>query len=92
MIDKSLEILKPNILIYQTNFNTPKRIQLGNKKNYQLDFGNLGKNDGLISIQIKKDSLLVCSTNLYFSNGFIIGNNYVIKKDSSSHCSIYLAN
>jgi hypothetical protein len=92
-IHESLEEMKPNILIYKTSYcDTQKVLLRDNINTYNLDFGDLGKNDGIINFQIKKDSTILCLSNLYFTNGFIIGNNYIIKKDSNLNCSIQLAN
>ncbi len=92
-IDKSLEVNSPNILIYKTPLCDTQRVKLGNDiKSYNFNFGNLGENDGIIYFQIKKDTTVICSSSLYFTNGFIIGNNYIIKKDDNSHCLIQSAN
>lgn len=93
LIDSSILNARISYLTYNTGYAKTQRLNfVEGKREYKIEFGDLGHNDGIIKFQFFSDTSIICSSYLYYTNGYLIGNEYIISTDSLSNCLISLKN
>jgi hypothetical protein len=75
----SIAVFSNNLPLFEQN--------IIDKKKLHIDFGDLGSTDGILRIDLFKNGAKYCHTFLYFTNGHILHNRYVVL-DSAGICRI----